>query len=66
LLKRLQDLELAAIRKLYIKMLFRFLSKEWGLTSQEAQDYLVMNPYNAANWKKSIGEQAWSPCITSL
>lgn len=33
--------------------------KEWGLTSQEAQDYLVMNPYNAANWKKSIGEQAW-------
>ncbi len=33
--------------------------KEWGLTHQEAQDYLTMNPYNAANWKKSIGEQAW-------
>lgn len=33
--------------------------KEWGLTHQEAQDYLTMNPYNAANWKKSIGEQSW-------
>lgn len=33
--------------------------KEWGLTHQEAQDYLIMNPYNTANWKKSIGEQVW-------
>ncbi|WP_343680830.1 SusD/RagB family nutrient-binding outer membrane lipoprotein [Chryseobacterium arthrosphaerae] len=33
--------------------------REWGLTAQEAQNYLTINPYNAANWKKSIGEQAW-------
>ncbi|WP_261512272.1 SusD/RagB family nutrient-binding outer membrane lipoprotein [Chryseobacterium paludis] len=32
---------------------------EWGFTTQDALDYLTDNPYNAANWKKSIGEQAW-------
>lgn len=32
---------------------------EWGLTSTDAQNYLANHPYDAANWKKSIGEQAW-------
>ncbi len=32
---------------------------QWGLTSTEANNYLLRNPYNATNWKKSIGEQAW-------
>lgn len=33
--------------------------QEWKLSSQEAQNYLSDHPYNASNWKKSIGEQAW-------
>lgn len=33
--------------------------QEWGLTSAQADTYLLANPYDAANWKKSIGEQAW-------
>ncbi|MCJ7936232.1 MAG: SusD/RagB family nutrient-binding outer membrane lipoprotein [Chryseobacterium sp.] len=33
--------------------------QEWGLSSQDAQNYLSENPYNASNWKRSIGEQAW-------
>ncbi|MCQ9639349.1 SusD/RagB family nutrient-binding outer membrane lipoprotein [Chryseobacterium sp. WG14] len=33
--------------------------QEWGLPSQDAQNYLSDHPYNASNWKKSIGEQAW-------
>jgi len=32
---------------------------EWGFSLQDAQDYLTNHPYNAANWKKSIGEQVW-------
>ncbi|WP_336961872.1 SusD/RagB family nutrient-binding outer membrane lipoprotein [Chryseobacterium contaminans] len=32
---------------------------EWGFSAQDAQDYLSNHPYDAANWKKSIGEQAW-------
>jgi hypothetical protein len=32
---------------------------EWGGTTSQATSYLVTNPFNAANWKKSIGEQAW-------
>lgn len=32
---------------------------EWGLTSADAQNYISNHPYDAANWKKSIGEQAW-------
>lgn len=32
---------------------------EWGGTNLEATSYLLANPYNASNWKKSIGEQAW-------
>ena len=31
---------------------------EWGVASSAAA-YLAAHPYNAANWKKSIGEQAW-------
>lgn len=30
---------------------------EWGASG--AATYLAAHPYNAANWKKSIGEQAW-------
>ncbi|WP_333597584.1 SusD/RagB family nutrient-binding outer membrane lipoprotein [Chryseobacterium flavum] len=33
--------------------------QEWGISSQDAQNYLQDHAYNAANWKKSIGEQAW-------
>ncbi|MGV2450671.1 UNVERIFIED_CONTAM: SusD/RagB family nutrient-binding outer membrane lipoprotein [Ralstonia mannitolilytica] len=33
--------------------------REWGFSDQDAQTYLTNNPYNASNWKKSIGEQAW-------
>ncbi|WP_281231838.1 SusD/RagB family nutrient-binding outer membrane lipoprotein [Flavobacterium gelatinilyticum] len=32
---------------------------EWGGTAAEAATYLAANPYDATNWKKSIGEQAW-------
>lgn len=33
--------------------------KQWGKTTAEAATYLAAHPYDAANWKKSIGEQAW-------
>ncbi len=36
---------------------FSFL--EWGLTSADAQNYISNHPYDATNWKKSVGEQAW-------
>lgn len=32
---------------------------EWGGTPAEAVTYLAAHPYDAVNWKKSIGEQAW-------
>lgn len=32
---------------------------EYGLPTEVATKYLIANPYNAANWKKSIGEEAW-------
>jgi hypothetical protein len=32
---------------------------QWGLPASDALTYLAANPYDAANWKKSIGEQAW-------
>jgi len=32
---------------------------EWGLTSGDATTYIAAHPYNAANWKQSVGEQAW-------
>ncbi|WP_312322985.1 SusD/RagB family nutrient-binding outer membrane lipoprotein [Soonwooa sp.] len=31
----------------------------WGVESAEADAYIAANPYNAAEWKKSIGEQSW-------
>lgn len=31
---------------------------EWGLPG-DAAAYIAAHPYNPANWKKSIGEQAW-------
>lgn len=31
---------------------------DWGLTA-DAPAYIVAHPYDATNWKKSIGEQAW-------
>ncbi len=32
---------------------------QWGKTATEAATYLAAHPYDAGNWKKSIGEQAW-------
>ncbi|MCJ7933301.1 MAG: SusD/RagB family nutrient-binding outer membrane lipoprotein [Chryseobacterium sp.] len=32
---------------------------EWGVSTSDAAVYLAANPYNAGNWKKSIGEQSW-------
>lgn len=32
---------------------------QWGLTATDATIYLLANPFQAATWKKSIGEQAW-------
>ncbi|MDR3025930.1 SusD/RagB family nutrient-binding outer membrane lipoprotein [Chryseobacterium sp.] len=32
---------------------------EWGVSLANADTYLTAHPYNTANWKKSIGEQAW-------
>ena len=32
---------------------------QWGKTAAEATAYLATHPYDATNWKKSIGEQAW-------
>jgi len=33
--------------------------EEWGGTTTDAATYLAAQPYDASNWKKSIGEQAW-------
>ncbi len=32
---------------------------ENGLTATDANTYLTANPYNAANWKQSIGYEGW-------
>ncbi len=32
---------------------------QWGKTTADAATYLSTHPYDASNWKKSIGEQAW-------
>lgn len=32
---------------------------EWGLTAAQATAYISTHPYDATNWKKSIGEQSW-------
>jgi len=31
----------------------------WGVASADATAYISVHPYDAANWKESIGEQAW-------
>ena len=31
----------------------------WGVPAAEAAAYIASNPYNAANWKQSLGEQSW-------
>lgn len=31
----------------------------WMVTNEQAKAYIDANPYDAANWKKSIGEQSW-------
>ncbi|CAM3573429.1 SusD/RagB family nutrient-binding outer membrane lipoprotein [Elizabethkingia occulta] len=33
--------------------------KEWGYTDADANTYIASKPYDATNWKKSIGDQAW-------
>jgi len=33
--------------------------EQWGLSATDAAGYLTTKPYDASNWKKSIGEQAW-------
>ena len=32
---------------------------QWGKTAADATAYLATHPYDATNWKKSIGEEAW-------
>lgn len=32
---------------------------QWGKTTADATAYLANHPYDAGNWKKSIGDQAW-------
>lgn len=32
---------------------------QWGKTTAAATAYITANPYDAANWKKSIGTEAW-------
>ena len=32
---------------------------QWGKTAADATAYLAANPYDATNWKKSIGTEAW-------
>lgn len=31
----------------------------WGVSATDATTYIAANPYDSANWKKSIGEQSW-------
>jgi hypothetical protein len=39
---------------------------EWGITDADAiADYLDANPYDAANWKESIGLQLWIALYTN-
>lgn len=33
--------------------------KQWGVSDANASAYLASHPYDAANWKKAIGEEAW-------
>ncbi len=31
----------------------------WGVDAADATAYIAENPYNAADWKKSLGQQTW-------
>lgn len=31
----------------------------WGVSESDAQTYIANNPYNAANWRTSIGQEKW-------
>lgn len=31
--------------------------KEWGYTDADANTYIASKPYDATNWKKSIGDR---------
>ncbi|SDQ79682.1 Starch-binding associating with outer membrane [Chryseobacterium soldanellicola] len=33
---------------------------EWGVSNANITTYLAVHPYNSANWKQSIGLQAWA------
>ena len=33
--------------------------EQWGVSAADTAAYLAAHPYDAANWKKSIGMQAW-------
>lgn len=33
--------------------------KEYGVSDANAATYLAANPYDAVNWKKTLGEQSW-------
>lgn len=33
--------------------------QDWGVDSAEINAYLAAKPYDASNWKKSVGEEAW-------
>lgn len=33
--------------------------KQWGVSDADASAYLAAHPYDASNWKKSVGEEAW-------
>ncbi|AQW93420.1 SusD/RagB family nutrient-binding outer membrane lipoprotein [Elizabethkingia anophelis] len=33
--------------------------KKWGVADADAATYLASVPFNSANWKKSIGDEAW-------
>lgn len=33
--------------------------EQWGVSEEEAEEYIEANPYNSANWRQVIGEQKW-------
>lgn len=37
---------------------------EWGLTAADAEAYLAANPYDATNWRASIGYEKWVALYT--
>lgn len=43
---------------LYVKAIEASMD-EYGVSSADAASYIAAVPYDASNWRKSIGEQAW-------